>query len=238
MPRLLPAAPFALPAKPATHGARMACRRGGGMTAWRHTGPVSSPPPRLGARGDPAGDRRRRHFCRRLGLGEGGGMEIPLADRAVPQRDRLPCAAASHPRGWRLAGAAHQASPSDMRSGFSGGSIGMVTVFHGYPPAAGPVTALGFTLPLFLTALAMLPLRKEKVGWRRHAAVGVGFLGVLFMVRPQPGRRRISSPLGLCCSAPSPGRWRCCRSRLWATRGNRRSPSSLGSRWVRRRSRR
>ena len=67
------------------------------------------------------------------------------------------------------------------------GLIGMVTVFYGYihlPLAT--VTALGFTMPLFLTALAML-LLKEKVGWRRRTAVGVGFLGVLFMAQPQAG---------------------------------------------------
>lgn len=67
------------------------------------------------------------------------------------------------------------------------GLIGMVAVFYGYihlPLAT--VTALGFTMPLFLTALAML-LLKEKVGWRRRTAVGVGFLGVLFMAQPQAG---------------------------------------------------
>ncbi len=67
------------------------------------------------------------------------------------------------------------------------GLLGMVTVFYGFiqlPLAT--VTALGFTMPLFLTALAMV-LLKEKVGWRRRSAVGVGFLGVLFMARPQAG---------------------------------------------------
>ncbi|HXP95609.1 MAG TPA: DMT family transporter [Telmatospirillum sp.] len=45
------------------------------------------------------------------------------------------------------------------------------------------VTAIGFATPLFVTALAV-PLLKEKVGPRRWAAVLVGFVGVLVVVRP------------------------------------------------------
>lgn len=77
------------------------------------------------------------------------------------------------------------------------GLTGMVTVFYGYihlPLAT--VTALGFTMPLFLTALAML-LLKEKVGWRRRSAVGVGFLGVLVMAQPQPGEETDIVAVGL-----------------------------------------
>lgn len=64
------------------------------------------------------------------------------------------------------------------------GLMGMVGAFYGYVhlPLA-TVTALGFTMPLFLTVLSV-PLLGEKVGWRRGAAVFVGFLGVLLMVRP------------------------------------------------------
>lgn len=43
--------------------------------------------------------------------------------------------------------------------------------------------AVSFTGPLFLTAMAPLVLG-EKVGWRRWAAVLVGFAGVIFMLRP------------------------------------------------------
>lgn len=43
--------------------------------------------------------------------------------------------------------------------------------------------AVGFTAPLFVTALAG-PLLGEPVGPRRWAAVGVGFAGALIMVRP------------------------------------------------------
>lgn len=64
------------------------------------------------------------------------------------------------------------------------GMMGMVGAFYGYVhlPLA-TVTALGFTMPLFLTVLSV-PLLGERVGWRRGLAVLVGFLGVLLMVRP------------------------------------------------------
>lgn len=44
-------------------------------------------------------------------------------------------------------------------------------------------TAIGFLSPLFVTALAV-PLLGDKVGWRRWTALGVGFAGVLLVVRP------------------------------------------------------
>ena len=47
-------------------------------------------------------------------------------------------------------------------------------------------TALAFSGPLFVTALAT-PMLGEKVGWRRWSAVCVGFIGVLFMLRPTGG---------------------------------------------------
>ncbi len=67
------------------------------------------------------------------------------------------------------------------------GMIGMVGAFYGYVhlPLV-TVTALGFTMPLFLTLLA-IPVLGEKVGWRRWLAVLVGFCGVLLMVRPEQG---------------------------------------------------
>ena len=44
-------------------------------------------------------------------------------------------------------------------------------------------TALHFTLPLFTVVLAALFL-SEGVGWRRWSATGIGFLGVLIVLRP------------------------------------------------------
>ena len=47
----------------------------------------------------------------------------------------------------------------------------------------GEATAITFTAPLFTTLLAAVML-KETVGWRRAAALGIGFCGVLIMLRP------------------------------------------------------
>lgn len=44
-------------------------------------------------------------------------------------------------------------------------------------------TAIGFVSPLYVTALS-IPFLGEKVGIRRWAAVGVGFAGVLLILRP------------------------------------------------------
>lgn len=48
-------------------------------------------------------------------------------------------------------------------------------------------TALSFSAPLFMTALSA-PILKEPVGAHRWAAVAVGFVGVLVMIRPDPAR--------------------------------------------------
>lgn len=67
------------------------------------------------------------------------------------------------------------------------GLMGMAGAFYGYAvlPLA-TVTALGFTMPLFLTLLSV-PLLGERVGPRRGAAVLVGFGGVLLMLGPGLG---------------------------------------------------
>jgi len=51
-------------------------------------------------------------------------------------------------------------------------------------------TALSFAAPLFMTALAAVVL-KEPVGAHRWAAVAVGFVGVVIMVRPDPGHMNL-----------------------------------------------
>lgn len=43
--------------------------------------------------------------------------------------------------------------------------------------------AIAFTVPLLICALSV-PMLGESVGWRRWTAIGVGFLGVLVIVRP------------------------------------------------------
>jgi len=64
------------------------------------------------------------------------------------------------------------------------GLVGMYGSFYGYAhlPLA-TVTALNFTMPLFLTGLSVL-LLGERVGRLRAAVAAAGFLGVLLMVQP------------------------------------------------------
>jgi drug/metabolite transporter (DMT)-like permease len=61
-----------------------------------------------------------------------------------------------------------------------------VTVFNFLAMRFLPLTVTGalmFTMPLMVTALSG-PLLGETIGWRRWAAVGVGFIGILIIVRP------------------------------------------------------
>ena len=64
------------------------------------------------------------------------------------------------------------------------GFIGTVTSVYGFGvlPLV-TVTALGFAMPLFLTIVSV-PLLGERVGPRRAAAVVVGLVGVMVMLRP------------------------------------------------------
>jgi len=66
-------------------------------------------------------------------------------------------------------------------------------------------TAFNFASPLFMTALAALILH-EKVGPHRWGAVAVGFIGVLVMVRPEPGHMNlIGAGLSLAGAAGAAG---------------------------------
>ena len=68
------------------------------------------------------------------------------------------------------------------RSGFLVASITSLFVSLTYLPIA-EVTAIGFTGPLFITALSV-PLLRERVGRHRWLAVMIGLAGVLVIVRP------------------------------------------------------
>jgi drug/metabolite transporter (DMT)-like permease len=46
--------------------------------------------------------------------------------------------------------------------------------------------SITFAAPIFITALSV-PLLKESVGWHRWMAIGIGFCGVLVMLRPGMG---------------------------------------------------
>jgi len=68
--------------------------------------------------------------------------------------------------------------------------VGLAAVFcffyaFAHMPLAD-VYAISFAAPLFITALSV-PILKERVGWRRWAAVLVGFAGVMVMLRPGTG---------------------------------------------------
>ena len=68
------------------------------------------------------------------------------------------------------------------RSGFLVASIASLFVSLTYLPIA-EATAIGFTGPLFITALSVL-LLGERVGWHRWLAIIIGLAGVLVIVRP------------------------------------------------------
>lgn len=62
--------------------------------------------------------------------------------------------------------------------------IAMTGMFHAIAVLPiGEVTAIGFLAPLFGTLFAVLWLR-EQVGWRRWAALFVGFCGAMIILRP------------------------------------------------------
>lgn len=79
----------------------------------------------------------------------------------------------------------HTTRPLGHLKRLAWGFTGMFASFYGYAnlPIA-EVTAIGFTMPLFLCALSG-PLLGEKVGPRRTAAVVVGFVGAILIIGPR-----------------------------------------------------
>ncbi len=157
-------------------------------------------PARLGAEGGAPTDPQARTSARRRGIlllliacmafalsaacAKAIGSGIPVAEvilfrNAIALPALLPVVLAS---GGLPALATRNPMSHAARTLF--GMMGMIGSFYGYVhlPIA-TVTALGFTMPLFLTVLSV-PLLNESVGWRRGLAVLVGFLGVVLMVRP------------------------------------------------------
>lgn len=68
--------------------------------------------------------------------------------------------------------------------------IGLVAMYLNFMALSllplAEATAIGFSSPLFATALSAVLLR-EQVGWHRWAAIGLGFIGVLVVVQPGGG---------------------------------------------------
>jgi len=125
---------------------------------------------------------------------KGLGGEIPLAQVVL-------CRAAFAlpimlPLVWRAGGwsVLRSTQPFGHVARILCGLVGMAGAFHGYAtlPLA-TVSALGFTMPLFLTLLCV-PLLGERLDRARLAAVLVGFTGVLIMLRPGFGGEGLGGP--------------------------------------------
>jgi drug/metabolite transporter (DMT)-like permease len=140
--------------------------------------------------------RRRRAVLLVLGAAavfSVAGAFVKALDGAIPLAQvvfsrNLFCLPVLLPLLWRNGGgglrALRTAHPWMHGWRTAAGLMGMCGAFYGYAtlPLA-TVTALGFTMPLFLTLLS-IPLLGEGVGPRRGAAVLVGFGGVLLMANP------------------------------------------------------
>lgn len=88
---------------------------------------------------------------------------------------------AKYVTGWDALKVGHW--PSQILRGFTFiGTTVLVTISLSLLPLA-TFTAIVFSGPFFVAALSV-PLLGESVGWRRWAAIGVGFIGVLIIVRP------------------------------------------------------
>jgi drug/metabolite transporter (DMT)-like permease len=95
------------------------------------------------------------------------------------------------------------------RSVFLLGSTVLFWLALRYIPLAD-ATAVSFVGPLMLTALSV-PFLGEKVGPRRWAAVGVGFLGALVIIRPGLGMAQPASLIPLSSAAAFAGYALCTR---------------------------
>jgi drug/metabolite transporter (DMT)-like permease len=88
-----------------------------------------------------------------------------------------------------------------------GGGTVVSTIFFLVALLAIPVpeaTAIGFVSPLFITLMAVVFLG-EIVGVRRWAAIGVGLIGVIVIVRPGSGAFQVATLLPLCGAVASAG---------------------------------
>jgi drug/metabolite transporter (DMT)-like permease len=61
------------------------------------------------------------------------------------------------------------------------------------------LSAIALASPLIITALAVVFYREE-VGWRRWTAIAIGFIGVLFVVKPTPSAFDVWALVGLGCA--------------------------------------
>jgi drug/metabolite transporter (DMT)-like permease len=102
------------------------------------------------------------------------GINLTLAVYFAIRREQLSALLETRRRGLQFA-----------RPAFLAGSITSLFIGLTYLPIA-ETTAIGFTAPLFITALSV-PVLKERVGLHRWAAVVIGLAGVLIIIRPGGG---------------------------------------------------
>jgi drug/metabolite transporter (DMT)-like permease len=84
------------------------------------------------------------------------------------------------------------------RTAFDGAAMVLFTLALVHMPLA-EVSAINLVSPLIITALAVI-FFAEEVGWRRWTAIGVGFIGTLFIVKPTPGGFNAWALLGIGCA--------------------------------------
>jgi drug/metabolite transporter (DMT)-like permease len=84
-------------------------------------------------------------------------------------------------RGWRLFATTRPRLQVARSTAQFFSHVAFVTGLVHVPLATA--SAIGFSAPFVVTALSVL-LLGEKVGWRRWTAVIVGFVGVMFIIRP------------------------------------------------------
>jgi drug/metabolite transporter (DMT)-like permease len=82
-----------------------------------------------------------------------------------------------------------------MRTTLDGVAMVLFTTALIHMPLA-ELSAINLVSPLLITALAVIIFREE-VGWRRWTAIGLGFVGTLFIVKPTPGHFNAWALLGV-----------------------------------------
>jgi drug/metabolite transporter (DMT)-like permease len=113
----------------------------------------------------------RYHVLQVMWLNSLFALLAVLAVAALRGRTRL-----LWPRHWRL-----------QLTRWSISYLATIAIFWSYPQLAlADASAILFTAPLLITALSAAVLG-ERVGWRRWAAVGVGFCGVVVILDPGHG---------------------------------------------------
>ncbi len=86
--------------------------------------------------------------------------------------------------GWSLFRSAHPRIQTGRSLLLLGATVCYFTALGHVPLATAAV--IGFTSPFIVTALS-IPILGEQVGWRRWAAVFVGFIGAVIVIRPGSG---------------------------------------------------